>query len=117
VLLTSRQLLEENPDLCVRMLRASLRGWQYAVEHPEEAADIVLKYDETGLQTRDHQISMMNEIAKLVSMPLRPLGFTDRDDIRRTVDTLFSYEVLSEAVEPDALFTNEIWEQARSGME
>jgi NitT/TauT family transport system substrate-binding protein len=114
---TSRRLLESNPDLCTRMLRASLRGWQYAVENPEEAAGIVLKYDETGLQTRDHQLSMMNEIAKLVSLPVRPLGYTDRDDVRRTIDTLLSYGVLAGPVQPDDLFTNEIWEQASAETE
>jgi NitT/TauT family transport system substrate-binding protein len=117
VLFTSRQLLAQDPDLCMRMLRASLRGWQYAVEHPEEAADIVLKYDESGIQTRQHQLSMMNEIAKLVVLPVRPLGFSDRDDVRRTIDTLLSYGVLSGPVVPEDVFTNDIWEQARAGTE
>jgi NitT/TauT family transport system substrate-binding protein len=113
-LFTSRQLVEQNPDLCARMLRASLKGWQYAVDNPEEAADIVLKYDEAGIQTRDHQLSMMDEIAKLVSVPVRELGFTDRDDVRRTIDTLLSYGVLSGPVQPEEVFINDIWEQARS---
>jgi len=117
VLFTSRRLVEEKPELCVRMLRASLRGWEYAVQNPEEAADIVLKYDESGVQTRDHQLSMMEEIAKLVSLPLRPIGFTDRDDVRRTIDTLLSYDVLSGAVQPEDVFTNELWEQARPDTE
>lgn len=117
VLFTSRQLVEQNPDLCVRMLRASLRGWQYAVEHPEEAAQIVLKYDEAGVQILDHQLSMMSEIAKLVSLPVRPLGFTDRDDVRRTIDTLLSYDILSGPVQPEEVFTNDIWEQVHSGTE
>jgi len=112
VLFVSRQLLEQNPDLCVRMLRASLRGWQYAVDHPEEAAAIVLKYDESGVQNMEHQLSMMSEIAKLVSLPMRPLGYTNRDDVRRTIDTLVSYEVLAGPVEPENVFTNAIWEQA-----
>jgi len=117
VLFTSRRLAEEKPDLCVRMLRASLRGWEYAVQHPEEAADIVLKYDASGVQTHEHQLSMMQEIAKLVSLPVRPVGYTDRDDVRRTVDTLLSYGVLSQMVQPEDVFTNEFWESARSGSE
>jgi NitT/TauT family transport system substrate-binding protein len=117
VLFSSRQLVEQNPDLCIRMLHTSLRGWQYAVDHPEEAADIVLKYDKTGTQTREHQVSMMNEIAKLVSLPLNPIGYTSRDDVRRTIDTLLSYDVLAVGprgpVQPEDVFTNDIWEQAR----
>jgi NitT/TauT family transport system substrate-binding protein len=116
-LFATRQTVEQNPDLCARMLRASLKGWQYAVDNPEEAADIVLKYDEAGVQTRDHQLSMMAEIAKLVSVPVRELGFTDRDDVRRTIDTLLSYGVLSGPVQPEEVFTNDIWDQARSETE
>ena len=114
-LCTRRETCEQNPDLCVRMLRASLRGWQYAVDHPEEAAALVLKYDKSGVQTREHQIAMMNDIAKLVSVPLRPLGFTERDDVRRTLDTLVTYDVLDRLVQPEDVFTNAIWEQARQG--
>ena len=116
-LFTSRRLAEEKPDLCARMVRASLRGWEYAVEHPQEAAEIVLKYDESGIQTLSHQLSMMEEIGKLVSLPLRPIGYTDRDDVRRTIDTLLSYGVLSQAVQPEDVFTNEFWEQARPDAE
>jgi NitT/TauT family transport system substrate-binding protein len=117
VLFTSRRLAEDRPDLCSRMLRASLRGWTYAVEHPEEAVQIVLKYDESGIQTEAHQRSMMEEIAKLVSLPVRPIGYTDRDDVRRTIDTLVSYGVLDQAVQPEEVFTNEFWELARPGAE
>ena len=112
-LFTSRKLLEENPDLCVRMLRATLRGWKYAVEHPEEASVIVLSYDQSGVQTAGHQLSMMNEIVKLVEVTLHPLGFTDRDDVRRVIDALYSYKVISAPIEPDSVFTNSIWEQAQ----
>ncbi len=106
-----RETCEQDPDLCVRMLRASLRGWQYAVDYPEEAAALVLKYDKSGVQTREHQIAMMNDIAKLVSVPLRPLGFTERDDVRRTLDTLLAYGVLKDPLRPEDLFTNDIWKQ------
>lgn len=113
VLFTTQKLARENPDLCVRMVRASLRGWQYAIDHPEEAADIVLKYDTSGIQNREHQLSMMNEIAKLVRVSVRSLGYTDRDDVRRTIDTLFNYGVLSSPITPDSVFTNMFWEQAQ----
>jgi NitT/TauT family transport system substrate-binding protein len=116
-LFTSRQMVEQNPDLCVRMVRASLRGWQYAIDHPEETVDIVLKYDESGVQTQEHQISMMKEIARLVSLPIRPLGYTERDDVRQTIDTLLQYGVLSGPVQPEDVYTNDFWEQARTDTE
>lgn len=114
VLATSKQLAEENPDLVTRMLRASLRGWQYAVDNPDEAVEIIMKYDKSGIQTKEHQQSMMEEIGKLVQVSVRPLGFTDRADIRRTINTLLSYNVLAGQIEPEEVFTNEFWENASS---
>ncbi len=49
-----------------RFLRASIKGWKYAGDHPDEAADIVLENDDTGAQTEKHQRRMMREINKLV---------------------------------------------------
>ncbi len=114
-LFTTKALVEQNPDLCVRMLRASLRGWDYAIANPEEAADIVLKYDLTGTQTREHQLSMMREIALLVkSSEVRPLGYTDRADVLRVADTLQRYGILAGSILPEEIYTNTIWESATS---
>jgi NitT/TauT family transport system substrate-binding protein len=111
VLFTNRQIVEQRPDLSLGMLRASLRGWQYAIDHPEEAVDIVLKYDETGLQTKSHQLSMMNEIAKLIQVTIRPLGYIDRADVRRTIETLLNYGVLEKRMQPEDVYTSQFWDQ------
>ena len=42
-----------------------MKGWEWAREHPEEAAAIVLENDATGAQTEKHQVRMMGEINKL----------------------------------------------------
>ena len=111
VLFTNRQIVEQRPDLSLGMLRASLRGWQYAIDHPEEAVDIVLKYDETGLQTKSHQLSMMDEIAKLIQVTIRPLGYIDRADVRRTIETLLNYGVLDRRMQPEDIYTSQFWDQ------
>jgi NitT/TauT family transport system substrate-binding protein len=116
-LFTSRQMVEQNPDLCVRMLRASLRGWEYAIEHQGEAADIVLKYDESGVQTREHQLSMMLEIAQLVQVEGRPLGNTDETAVQRTISTLLQYKVLGGPVQSGDVYTNDFWKQTSAATE
>ncbi|MTH77531.1 ABC transporter substrate-binding protein [Paracoccus aestuariivivens] len=74
-------------DKLVRFVRASMKGWKYAEEHPEEAAEIVLENDETGAQTIEHQARMAGEIAKLTA---GSNGALDEADYKRTVDTLLS---------------------------
>ncbi len=77
---------EKVTDL-VAFVRASMRGWQYAAENPEEAAQIVLDNDETGAQTLEHQTRMMTEIAKLLE---GSDGTLAEADYQRTVDILLS---------------------------
>ncbi len=55
-----------NVDKYARFVTASMKGWQYAKEHPDEAAQIVLDNDTTGAQTIEHQTRMMTEVAKLL---------------------------------------------------
>ncbi|MEM9425985.1 MAG: ABC transporter substrate-binding protein [Pseudomonadota bacterium] len=70
-----------------RFVRASMKGWKWAEENPEEAAMIVLDYDETGAQTEQHQVRMMGEIAKLTA---GSNGSLDVADFERTVASLLS---------------------------
>jgi len=72
-------------DRMVRFVRASMRGWKWAEENPDAAADIVLENDSTGAQTEKHQRRMMGEIAKLTA---GSNGALDPADYQRTVDTL-----------------------------
>jgi len=77
----------EMVDTLVRFVRASMKGWKYAEENPDEAAMIVLENDATGAQTEKHQKRMMREIAKLTA---GSEGALDPDDFERTVDSLLS---------------------------
>ncbi|MDJ0627117.1 MAG: ABC transporter substrate-binding protein [Rhodobacter sp.] len=78
---------EAEVDKLVRFVRASMKGWKYAEENPDEAAEIVLEYDETGAQTEKHQKRMMGEIAKLTA---GSNGALDPADYERTVASLLS---------------------------
>lgn len=74
-------------DKMTRFVRASMKGWKWAEENPEDAAMIVLDYDETGAQTEQHQVRMMGEIAKLTA---GSNGALDPADYERTVASLLS---------------------------
>lgn len=94
----------------VRFVRASMKGWKYAEENPEEAAQIVLDNDETGAQTLDHQVRMVTEIGKLTA---GSNGVLDEADYQRTVDTLMaggSDPVISKA--PEGAFNHIITDRA-----
>ncbi|NSX56414.1 ABC transporter substrate-binding protein [Parasulfitobacter algicola] len=109
-------VLEENledpafVDKMVRFVRASMRGWKYAEENPDEAAEIVLENDATGAQTEAHQKRMMGEIAKLTA---GSNGALDPADFDRTVQTLLaggSDPVITKA--PEGAWTSAITDAA-----
>ena len=86
-------------DKMARFVKASMEGWKYAEEHPDEAAEIVLEHDETGAQTEEHQKRMMSEVAKLTA---GSDGSLDPADAERTVKILMaggSDPVISKAPE------------------
>jgi NitT/TauT family transport system substrate-binding protein len=75
----------EMVDKLTRFVRASMAGWNWAQENPEEAAMIVLEYDQTGAQTEEHQIRMMGEINNLTA---GSTGVLDVAAAETTVDSL-----------------------------
>ena len=93
-----------------RFVDASMQGWKWAEENPEEAAMIVLDYDETGAQTEEHQIRMMGEVAKLTA---GSNGALDEADYQRTVETLLaggSDPVITK--EPEGAWTHAVSDKA-----
>ncbi len=62
------ETLKKNRQLCRNFVKASIEGWQYAFEHPEEALDIVMKYiSEANIGTnRVHQKWMLNRMRGLI---------------------------------------------------
>ena len=108
-------VLEENlndpafVDKAARFVRASMKGWEWATNNSDAAADIVLEYDMSGAQTEKHQRRMMGEINKLTANG----GKLNVDDYQRTVDTLLGSD--SDPVitgEPVGAWTHKVWDAA-----
>ena len=94
----------------VKFVRASMKGWKWAEEHPDDAAGIVLENDASGAQTEKHQKRMMGEVAKLTA---GSAGALDPADYERTVKTLLgggSDPVITKA--PEGAYTLDITNEA-----
>jgi NitT/TauT family transport system substrate-binding protein len=99
-------------DVMARFVKASMEGWAWARENPEEAAKIVLDNDATGAQTEKHQVRMMGEINKLTE---GSDGTLDEAAYQRTVDTLMkggSDPVISK--KPEGAFSHAVTDAAKT---
>ena len=87
-------------DKMVRFVRASMKGWEYAMANPEEAGGIVI---DAGGQDENHQVRMMSEVAKLIDVPdakLIPAAY------ERTAKALLDQKIIEKA--PEGAYTTEI---------
>ncbi|HEV7417789.1 ABC transporter substrate-binding protein [Tianweitania sediminis] len=92
-------------DKMARFVRASLKGWEYAKENPEEAAEIVV---DNGGQDENHQKRMMGEVAKLLG---DGTGKLDQQAYEQTAKMVVDQKIVSKA--PEGAYTNEIVEAAQ----
>ena len=94
-----------------RFLAASIKGWDYAAKHPDEAAQIALDNDTTGAQNLQHQQGMMREVAKLITESKNPTGYLDVGDYHRTVAELKEQKIITK--EPEGAYTHDIYDMAK----
>ena len=97
-------------DKMARFVKASMKGWTWARDNSDAAADIVLENDATGAQTEKHQRRMMGEINKLTE---GSDGSLVEADYERTVQTLLkggSDPVITKA--PEGAWTKIITDKA-----
>ncbi|AXW86496.1 nitrate ABC transporter substrate-binding protein [Lonsdalea britannica] len=83
-----------NPAFVAKMakfLKATYRGWNYAVSHPQEAAEIIVEQDASGAATVEVQQRQMENVAKLITHANTPqIGYLDPAAYRRTVGVLLN---------------------------
>ena len=91
-------------DQMVRFVRASMKGWDYALANPDEAAQIVV---DNGGQNLDLQKYMMGEVAKLTA---GGNGVLDLAAYERTAKAALDQKIITE--EPSGAWTHEITEAA-----
>ena len=104
-LITTDQLIAENPDLVTRFLRATLRGWREAIEEPEAAVASTLQYAleaDAELQTQ-----MMEASLPLVHTGEDQIGWMRAEVWGGMHDLLLEQGVLAGPLDLDQVYTME----------
>lgn len=102
----TKQFAAQNPNTVKAFLYASLKGWAYAVEHPDEAAEICYEYGSSV--SADHQAYMADEVAKLVTTNTKgetvsDYGYMDPDAMQQTLDLAKQYVQLDDSAAAEKL--------------
>ncbi len=98
-----------------KFVKATLEGWDYAVKHPKEAAEIVVAQDASGASTEEVQERQMENVAKLITNANTPkMGYLDPAAYHRTIKVLLSggSSPVIKKDPGDAAMTHVIWDAA-----
>lgn len=103
--IVSQKTAKENPKLVQAFLRASIKGWKEAMQHQDEAVDIIMKAAPT--LNRAHQEYMLKEAYRLMTAGkagTEGLFYIDHDAIQTAHDFLLTNKALPAAVDLTAAF-------------
>ncbi|MDZ7705762.1 MAG: ABC transporter substrate-binding protein [Trueperaceae bacterium] len=111
-------------EVAERFLRASLRGWEYAVANPTEATEIVLRFcgdtcagSGSTSSPLIHQSWQMARVAELVAPDEdTQLGFIDPAAFARSVELLVEVGLISEPVTFEQIVDTRAYEAATASM-
>ncbi len=112
-IVASEALVEQNPDLVERFLRATLKGWRYAIENPDEAVDLTLQYDPA--LSRDRQARMMAAQTPLIHTGEVNIGWMRADVWREMHDMLLEQGILDAPLDLARVYTMEFLEGVYGG--
>ena len=84
---TTEEYLTKNPDVVKKFVRAALRGWQYALAHPQEAAQIQLQYVKAlNPDIIAEELEILKRVAITPDVEKNGFGTASMDKMKRTVD-------------------------------
>ena len=115
-LFVQRDFLENNKDLLVRFMRATIKGWEYAIANPVETVDLLgLDFTENDVTAKDHQILMAKETAKLYQADdgsSKGLFYINLSKLEQTVEIATKYIDEVKDIDVESIYTLDIWTEA-----
>ncbi len=94
IFFTSEQELQAHPERVAAMLRATLKGWRYAMQHPEEIIEL-LKSKYQVKKSREHLRFEAAAIRKLILPKLIEIGHMNPDRWQHMADTFVKAGLIS----------------------
>jgi NitT/TauT family transport system substrate-binding protein len=101
-------LLKQDPELIRSFVAASLKGFLYGRQHPDEAAEIIKKYlptSDLAISRREMELSWATWVTP--NTVGKPLGWMSDKDWEATVGVLKQYGGVTVPLEASQLYTNE----------
>ena len=107
MVVTSKKLIETQPDMLQRFVKALLRGYQDTISDPKAAAEVILS--EHPEFDRDYIVSSANSLLQVMwdeTSRKMGIGVLDPAKMRDTIEITRTYWKLPRVPLPEEVFTN-----------
>lgn len=105
IIFTTNDYAEANSETVDAFMRATLRGWQYALENRDDAISAVVAFDSS--QSAEDVGATWDAIIPLLGDDPETMLQMSEDVFESTQSLMFEQGVISEEREPTSYFTNE----------
>ena len=110
-ILVSEDTLENDPELIEKFIRASNKGLEYAIEHPEEAVDAYIENFNPSAN-KEIELEFWNICIDQIIQPDRyPLGQFNRSQWVMSQDILYNLGAMDAKLDIDEAYTEEFVER------
>ncbi|MDD3466784.1 MAG: ABC transporter substrate-binding protein [Campylobacterales bacterium] len=75
ILYTTQNFAKANPALVESFKKASIKGWEYALSHPDEAAELILKKYKGVKKTKEELLFEAAQMQKLIKSDTIEIGY------------------------------------------
>jgi diguanylate cyclase (GGDEF)-like protein len=104
VLFTSSALNKEQPKLVADFRAATLKGWDYALTHPDEVIDLILARYNTQHKSRAHLVFEAKTLSELISPELIEIGYSNPWRWQRIADVYTQIGMMKATRDLDGFF-------------
>ncbi len=109
-LFTTEQELRGHPERVVSLRRATLKGWRYALENPDEIIDLILEKYNSRNQSRTHLKYQAHETAKMIVPKFVELGRFETTRFKKIAETYAQLGAAqSTEIHPDFFYHSAKW--------
>ena len=106
-LMTNEKTLQDNPQLVKSVIRATLKGIQYTIDHPDEAYDISKKYVDT-LAKADQTVQKKVLLASIDEWRTNTPGYSDPQAWQNMEQLLEEMKLVNQKVDLTQAYRNDL---------
>lgn len=101
---TTKEMIEKHPEKVRKFLKASIKGWKYAIDNPEKSVSQLIEINPA--LNYDHQLGYLKGSIPLI-MTDKEIGVSNAEVWKNMIDNLYENKMIKKQIDASSVFTNE----------